>query len=101
MWNYKIAMATFRTSQRQDGDEVLKCCEWRCQGTKRRFRKPEHTKEHIKKDSNTYFVKKFLGALDVPKTLDYFQQQRITKMKWLVCSAKWIAPDHYSNLYIR
>ena len=35
MWNYKIAMATFRTSQCQDGDEVLKCLEWRCQGLKR------------------------------------------------------------------
>ena len=23
MWNYKIALATFRTSQCQDGDEVL------------------------------------------------------------------------------
>ena len=55
MWNYKIAIATFRTSQCQDGDEVLK---WRCQGTKRRFRKPEHTTEHIKKDSNRYFVEK-------------------------------------------
>ena len=56
MWNYKIAMATFRTSQCQDGDEVLKCHEWRCQGIKRRFRKPKHTKEHIKKDSNRYIV---------------------------------------------
>ena len=63
MWNYKIAMATFRTSQCQDGDEVLKCCEWRCQGTKRHFRKPEHMKEHIKRDSNTYFVENFFGAL--------------------------------------
>ena len=59
MWNYKIAMATFRTSQCQDGDEVLKCHEWRCQGIKRRFRKPEHTKEHVKKDSNRYFVEHF------------------------------------------
>ena len=60
MWNYKIAiMVTFRTSQYQDRDEVLKCREWRCQGKKRRFRKPEHTKGHIKKDSNRYFVKKF------------------------------------------
>ena len=39
-------MATFRTSQCQDDDEVLKCRERRCQGTKRRFRKPEHTREH-------------------------------------------------------
>ena len=31
-------MATFRTSKCQDGDEVLKCHEWRCQGIKRRFR---------------------------------------------------------------
>jgi len=30
----------------------------KCQGTKRRVRKPEHTKEHIMKDSNRYFVKK-------------------------------------------
>ena len=27
MCNYKIAMATFRSSQCQDGDEVLKCSE--------------------------------------------------------------------------
>ena len=32
MWNYKIAKATFRTPQCQDGDEVLKRREWRCQG---------------------------------------------------------------------
>ena len=59
MCNYKIAMATFRTSQCQDGDEVLNCYELRCQGIKRRLRKPEHTKEHIKKDSNRYFMGKF------------------------------------------
>ena len=47
MWNYKIAMATHRTSPFQDGDEVLKCHE----GRKGRFRKPEHRKKHIKKDS--------------------------------------------------
>ena len=46
MWHYKIAMATFHTSHCQDGEEVLKCGEWRCQGTKRRFRKPEHAREH-------------------------------------------------------
>ena len=50
-------MANYRTSQYQDGNKVLKCREWRCQGTKRRFKKPEHTKEHIEKDSNKYFVK--------------------------------------------
>ena len=60
MWNYKIAMATFHgSSQCQGGDEVLKCRESTCQGTKGRFRKPEHTEEHIKKDSNRYFVQKF------------------------------------------
>ena len=52
-------MATFRTSQFQDGDEVLKFNEERCQGIKRRFRKPKNTKEHIKKDRNRYFVEKF------------------------------------------
>ena len=50
MWNGKITMATFRTSQCKDGDEVLKFYEWRWQGIKRRFVKPKHTKEHIKKD---------------------------------------------------
>ena len=59
MWNYKIAMATSRTSQCQDGDEVLKCREWKCRGTKRKKRKPEHTKEHVKNDSNKYFVEHF------------------------------------------
>ena len=58
MWNYKIAMAIFRTSPCQDGDEVLKCHEWRCQGIKRRFRKPEQTREHIKKDCKRYFEEK-------------------------------------------
>ena len=43
----------------QPSVRLIKCYEWRCQGIKRRFRKPEHTKEHIKKDSNRYFVKKF------------------------------------------
>ena len=47
-------MASFRTSQCQDGDEVSKCHERRCQGIKRRLKKLEHTKEHIKKDSNRY-----------------------------------------------
>ena len=49
-------MATFRTSQGQDGNEVLEFYEWRCQRSKRRYRKPKHTKEHIKKDWNRYFV---------------------------------------------
>ena len=51
MWNDKIAMATSCKSPFQDGDEVLKCHGWRCQGIKRRFRKLEHTKENIEKDS--------------------------------------------------
>ena len=32
---------------------------------KRRFRKPENTKEHIKKDSNRYFVKKTLNLSQI------------------------------------
>ena len=32
MWTYKIAMATFRTSQCQDGIENSKFYEWRCEG---------------------------------------------------------------------
>ena len=43
-------MATFRMLC-QDGDKVSKCHERRCQGIKRRLKKPEHKKEHIKKDS--------------------------------------------------
>ena len=59
MWNYKIAMATFRPSRCQDGEEVLKFYEWRCQGIKRRFGTPEHTEEPFKKDSNMYLIKTF------------------------------------------
>ena len=62
MWNYQIAMATFRTSQCQDGDEVLKCHEWRCHGTK------NATQENIKKDSNRYF------AENVWKILNFISQ---------------------------
>ena len=51
-------MATFRTSQCQDGDEVLKYRDYENVRAQKRFRKPEHTKEHIKKDSNRCFVKK-------------------------------------------
>ena len=36
------------------GVEVLKCSELRCQGVKRRFRKPKHTKELINEDSYRY-----------------------------------------------
>ena len=33
--------------------------EWKCKGIKRRFRKPNQAKEHIKKDSNRYLVGQF------------------------------------------
>ena len=51
-------MATFRTSQCQDGDGVLNVMNEGGQGIKRRFRKSEPTKERIKKDSNRYCVEK-------------------------------------------
>ena len=35
---------------------------------KRRFRKPKHTKEHIKKESNRYFVDKS-EAFSITKTI--------------------------------
>ena len=63
MWNYKIAMATFRTSQCQDGDEVLKCREWGCQDTKHALENL-NTQENIKKDSNRYFAKKVWKILN-------------------------------------
>ena len=46
MWNYKIATATFRTSQCQDGDEVLK----------KDALDNLNTQENIKKDSTRYFA---------------------------------------------
>ena len=49
MWNYKIAMATFRTSKCQDGDEVFKCREKDASENLNR-------QENIKKDSNRYFA---------------------------------------------
>ena len=65
MWNYKIAMATLRTSQCQDGDEVLKCREWRYQGTKRRFRRPEHTKEQEVKEVFCLEIVKILNLIQI------------------------------------
>ena len=54
MWNYKIAMVTFRTSQCQDGDEVLKCREWgRAQED---ALENLNRQENIEKDSNRYFA---------------------------------------------
>ena len=56
MLNYKLAVATFRRSEYQDGDEVLKFMN----RDVRRFGKPKHTKEHVQKDSNGFF---FLSRL--------------------------------------
>ena len=36
-----------------------------------------------------------IWVLDMLNILDYLQQQRIIKIKWLVCSAKWIATGKY------
>ena len=63
MRNYKIAMATLRTSQCQDGDEVLKYREWRCQGTKDALENL-NTQENTKKDSNRYFAEKIWKILN-------------------------------------
>ena len=63
MWNYNIAMATFRTSQCEDGDEVLKCREWICQGTKNALENL-NTQKSIKKDSNRYFAEKVWKILN-------------------------------------
>ena len=63
MCNYKIAMATLRTSQCQDGDEVLKCREWRCQGTKDALENL-NTQQNIKKDSNRYPAEKVWNILN-------------------------------------
>ena len=49
----KLLPGNVQTSQ-SSGVEVLKCSELRCQGVKRRFRKPKHTKELINEDSYRY-----------------------------------------------
>ena len=54
MWNYKIAIATFRTSQCQDGDEVLKCREHEDVRAQKDALANLNTQENIKKDSNRY-----------------------------------------------
>ena len=63
MRNYKIAMATLRTSQCQDGDEVLKYREWRCQGKKDALENL-NTQQNIKKDSNRYPAEKVWNILN-------------------------------------
>ena len=57
VWNYKIAMATVRSSACQDGDEVLKDREWRCQAQKDSLENL-NTQRNINKDSNRYLPKK-------------------------------------------
>ena len=57
MWNYKIAMAAFRTSQCQDGDEVLNAVNEDVRAQKDALENL-NTQENIKKDSNRYFVEK-------------------------------------------
>ena len=46
-------------SQSKDGVKVFFFLEWKCKGIKRRFRISNQAKEHIKKDSNRYFVEQF------------------------------------------
>ena len=50
-------MATFRTSQSQDGDEVLKCVTEDVRAQIDALENLE-TQENIKKDSNRYFAEK-------------------------------------------
>ena len=54
---YKIALATFRTSQCQDDDEVLKCMNEDVRAQKDALENL-NTQENIKKDSNRYLPKK-------------------------------------------
>ena len=103
-------VAKFRTSQSQDCVQILKCYEWRRQSIKRRFRKPNQTKEHIEKDSNRYFVEKLKTCQLKPKfTLQTFQcvefsirhKQVITKKihDWLVSLIchPWFCINSLSN----
>ena len=63
MWNYKIAMATFRTSQCQDGDEVLNAVNEDVRAKKDALENL-NTQENIKKDSNRYFAEKVWKSLN-------------------------------------
>ena len=56
----QYSMATFRTFQCHDSDEVLKC-------SNEDIRTLKHAleKEHTKRDSNRYFVKYFLKILNL------------------------------------
>ena len=63
MWNYKIAMATFRTSQCQDGDEVLNAVNEDVRAKKDALENL-NTQENIKKDSNRYFAEKVWKILN-------------------------------------
>ena len=56
MLNYKIAMATFRMSQYQDGNEVLNVMNEDSRVYKDTLENL-NTQENTKKDSNRYFAK--------------------------------------------
>ena len=64
MWNYKIAMATFRTSQCQDGDEVLNAVNEDVRAKKDALENL-NTQENIRKDSNRYFAEKVWKMLNL------------------------------------
>ena len=52
-------MATFRTSQCQDGDDVLNVMNEDIKAFLKRHFETKHKKERMKKDSNRCFVRKF------------------------------------------
>ena len=68
-------MATFLMCQ--DGDEVLKFYEWKCQGIKRRFRKTKDTKDSVK-NSNRYFVEQFWNQLKPNSILNFWERGVLT-----------------------
>ena len=70
-------MATFRMCQCQDGDEVLKFYEWRCQGIKSLFRKTKDTKDNVK-NSNRYFVEQFWNQLKPNSILNFWERGVLT-----------------------
>ena len=70
----------FRKSQCQDGVQILKCYEWKCQGIKRRFRNPKHATEHTKRKSIRYFVKKYYELKPKFKLLTFQRESQFLQI---------------------
>ena len=60
MWNYKIAMTTFGTSQYRDGGKVLKMLEMKMSETHERAHQERFYQEHCRKSLKLTNFSRFL-----------------------------------------